>query len=146
MQNWRMAIDQKMLDELVQIAEAARENAYAPYSGYSVGAAVLSADGSIIGGCNVENASFGLTICAERAALFSMVSRGLGPARGIAVVVSGDAASPCGACRQVMMELCEQDAPVVLATVGGLRRVTSLLELLPEPFTASSLSEVRKEG
>lgn len=135
-----MEIDPKTLDELVAAATAAREHAHAPYSGFAVGAAVLGADGRVIAGCNVENASYGLTICAERAALVAAVVAGLGKPTAVAVVVGGaTAAAPCGACRQVMTELCVPDAVVAIEALEGGRLVFRLAEIIPHPFTASNL-------
>jgi cytidine deaminase len=130
-----LSLEQLSGDErtLVETARAASQHAYARYSGYRVGAAVRSEDGRIFSGCNVENASYGATMCAERAAIFAMVSAG---ARRIAAVCvyapSEPLAMPCGMCRQVLAEFCE-DAPVLVAgPVGVLRR--SLAALLPEAF------------
>lgn len=125
------------LEALVAAARTARENAYAPYSNFRVGAAVMGASGRIYVGCNVENATYGATICAERAAICSMVASG--ETRLTAVAVFTDAsppASPCGICRQVLVEFAE-DAPVVVASPEA-QSVLSLAVLLPERFTLSS--------
>jgi cytidine deaminase len=125
------------LEALVAAARTARENAYAPYSNFRVGAAVMGASGRIYVGCNVENATYGATICAERAAICSMVASG--ETRLTAVAVFTDAsppASPCGICRQVLVEFAE-DAPVVVASPEA-QSVLSLAVLLPERFTLNS--------
>jgi len=124
-------------DELVDKARQAMTNAYAPYSGYRVGAALLCCDGTVITGCNVENASYGLTNCAERTAVFTAVSKGHSKFTAIAVVSSADPAPfPCGACRQVLAEFCPADFPVYIATHDGYETI-SLGELLPHTFGAS---------
>ena len=120
-------------EELVRIAALARQRAYAPYSNYRVGAALRTARGKVTGGANVENASYGLTICAERAALFAAVNAGDKGFDGIAVVAS-DLAPPCGACLQVLSEFCGDDLRVVLAADDGRREVTRLGALLTRPF------------
>lgn len=128
-------------ESLVRVAALARERAYAPYSRYKVGAALRTGRNKIHAGANVENASYALTVCAERAAVVSAVNAG--DLRGwdaLAIVVAGDALpSPCGACRQVLVEFAPS-LRVILATAGGLRRVTSLGELLPEPFLSDRLA------
>lgn len=119
--------------ELVESARAAAERAYAPYSHYQVGAAVRAEDGRIYSGCNVENASYGATVCAERSAIFGMVSAGA--RRVVAVCVYAPAeptAMPCGVCRQVIAEFC-RDAPVLVAGPRGVLR-RSFAALLPEAF------------
>jgi cytidine deaminase len=128
--------------ELVAAARAARERAYAPYSGYRVGAALLTEDGSVVTGANVENASFGLGICAERAAVAAAVAAGHRGFAAIAVAVSGrDPARPCGACRQVLHEFpAGPDLEVVCAGEDGDQLlVTTLGELLPQAFGPSQL-------
>ncbi len=122
--------------ELLQEALAARENAYAPYSGFRVGAALRSQSGQVIRGCNIENAALGLSMCAERVALFQALSQGQVPVTEIMVVAapSPEPVTPCGACRQVMAELAP-DARVYLANEDGSRvRETTVGELLPLPF------------
>ncbi|MFH1177556.1 MAG: cytidine deaminase [Acidobacteriota bacterium] len=116
---------------LLELARRAQAKAHAPYSRFPVGAAVLAEDGRTFVGCNVENSSFGLTICAERNAVAAAVVAG---ARPIAVAVAGGQPelAPCGACRQVLAEFCA-DMPVVLASAGGYR-IINLAELLPGPF------------
>jgi len=122
---------------LVQAALKARGNAYAPYSKYKVGAAVLGASGKIYDGCNVENASFGLTCCAERISIFKAISSG--EKSLIAICVAGKSPKPCGACRQVMAEFMSPTAPVYIAEAGkkATVRAFTLDELLPFTFTSS---------
>lgn len=121
------------------LARAARERAYVPYSHFAVGAALIAADGSIYTGCNVENASYGLANCAERTALFKMVSDGQQRFTAIAVIADTDGpCSPCGACRQVMSEFGPQ-ARVILTNLKGDVQVTSVRELLPGAFTPTDL-------
>ena len=120
--------------QLVAAAHTAREQAYAPYSNYTVGAAVLTENGEIIPGCNVENASYGGTICAERVALTSAIAQGKRHLRAIAVVTV-DGGSPCGLCRQVMVELgAEMD--VYIGDTAGNFRSTTARALLPDAFGA----------
>lgn len=121
--------------ELIERARAARENAYAPYSNFAVGAALLCEDGEVFAGCNVENLSFGLTCCAERVALGAAVAAGQRAFRCIAVVADTDEAiSPCGACRQVMAEF-NPSLRILLATIRGGFVEYSLSELLPRAST-----------
>lgn len=119
---------------LVRAARDARRKAYAPYSQFKVGAAVWTADGTIITGCNVENVSYGLSHCAERVAIHKAVSMGKRRLLAIAVVAEGEEPpTPCGACRQVMAEFGIET--VIMATPRGKKVVTKpLRELLPEPF------------
>ncbi len=123
--------------ELVAWALRAREQAYAPYSRYRVGAAVLAADGTVIPGCNVENASYPATICAERVALTGALARGKRELVALAVVTQ-DGGAPCGICRQVMAELGPEMA-VYIADAQGRFRATTVAELLPHAFTGASL-------
>jgi len=121
-------------DRLVAEAQAARRFARAPYSGFAVGAALLCADGAVYRGCNVETASYGLTCCAERVALFKAVSEGARDFKAIAVVAASSAPpSPCGACRQVLAEFCP-GLLVIAATPAGARREWRIEELLPDAF------------
>ncbi len=123
------------LTNLIHEAVEARLQAHAKYSRFSVGSAILSEDGIIFRGCNVENASFGLTLCAERVALTSAITSGHQTFRAIAIVADRLAA-PCGACRQVLAEFCDEDFPVHIATAADPTSVeTHLLgNLLPERF------------
>ena len=126
------------IERLVAAADAARARAYAPYSRFTVGAAVRLADGSILSGCNVENASFGLAICAERNAVAAAVAAGAHSFNAVAVVTdSTPPASPCGACRQVLAEF--GDCTIILANPHGDRVITSVAELLPNAFTGRGL-------
>ena len=121
-------------DALVAAATAARERAVAPYSGFHVGAALLASDGRVFGGCNVEAASYGLTCCAERTAVFKAVSEGARSFRAVAVVTGAEEpTSPCGACRQVLWDQC-RDIAVVMATTGGKLEETTLSALIPRAF------------
>jgi len=122
---------------LIEEAAAARQNAYAPYSRFLVGAAVLTRDGRVFRGCNVENASYGLCNCAERTALFSAVAAGCKPGDFVALAIIGDTEKPiatCGACRQVVIELGTPDMEVVLANLKHKVEQTTAGALLPGPF------------
>ena len=120
--------------ELVKLAIAAATNAYAPYSHFKVGAALLTTGGKVFTGCNVENASYGLTICAERVALCKAVSSGERAFAALAVTAdTNDYCSPCGACRQVLAEFCS-DAKVYMANRQGAYRETTVAKLLPAAF------------
>jgi cytidine deaminase len=120
--------------KLLHAAQTTREGAYAPYSHFLVGAAVLTAAGNIYAGCNVENASFGLSICAERTAIFHAVCAGERSIVELAIVTDVDDPSrPCGACRQVLFEF-GRDATVIMANNRGSVVIRSLTELFPEPF------------
>jgi len=125
-------------EELVQAAKAVRARSYSPYSGFSVGAALRGKSGRIYTGTNVENASYPLTVCAERAAVFKAVSEGEREFDSIAVVTSTGAA-PCGACRQVLAEF-GLDIRVVVANLNKRRKVYSISELLPHGFDVSQLA------
>lgn len=121
-------------EKLVGAAERVRSRAYAPYSHYAVGAAVMGKSGRIYSGCNVENASYGLTVCAERAAIFNAVSGGETRLLALAVVTP-DGWTPCGACRQVFLEFAQRDSPVIVADLQGKhQRVFTIGDLLPEGF------------
>jgi cytidine deaminase len=127
-------------EDLIRVASLARERAYAPYSKYKVGAAIRTKRNKIHSGANIENVSYGLTICAERCAGFAAVASGeTADWDAIAVVIDDDKLpSPCGACRQVLVEFAP-NMRVILATTGGLRKATTLIELLPDPFVPRSL-------
>jgi cytidine deaminase len=128
-------------DALIAAARAAREQAHAPFSKFRVGAAVRTKSGRIFSGCNIENASFGLTICAERVAIFKAVSEGQRPHEfdAIAVVTDTDTLTPpCGACRQIIWEFCG-DVSVILANFRGKIERERSLNLLPRPFDSSHL-------
>jgi cytidine deaminase len=126
-------------DLLIEAAKQARENAHAPYSNFRVGAALRSASGRIFGGCNVENATYGLTMCAERVAIFKAVSEGERGFSAIAVVTDTEVLTPpCGACRQLIWEFCG-DIPVSLANLKSKIEVIQMRELFPRPFDDSNL-------
>ena len=126
-------------EKLIKEAERAKKKAYTPYSKFKVGAAVLCADGKIFTGCNIENASFGLTVCAERVAIFKAISEGSTKFEAIAVISDTEKpCSPCGACRQVMSEFCE-DAPLIMANSKGDVKIKKVKELLPEAFGKNDL-------
>ena len=128
-------------EELARAARRAAGHAYSPYSGVRVGAALEAADGRVFSGCNVENASFGLTICAERTALFTAVAAGVREFRSIFVVTDRDEAwMPCGACRQTLLEHAPDLKVFVQGRVGEARE-TTLGELLPHAFDPSSLQD-----
>jgi cytidine deaminase len=121
-------------NELIQIAQKVVARAYAPYSTYSVGSALLCTDGTVFKGCNVENASFGLTNCAERTAIFAAIAAGKTEFRAMAIAASGEPPPyPCGACRQVLAEFCDSDFPIYIATADG-HESTTLGDLLPHSF------------
>jgi cytidine deaminase len=135
-----MELAQVTVNRLVEAARRAQTYAYAPYSHFPVGAAVLAEDGRVFQGCNVENSSFGLTVCAERNAVAAALVAGARPS-AVAVVANGKAVPPCGACRQVLAEF-DPTMPVVLATADGdERKVTSLDALLPEAFRFVTLKD-----
>ena len=124
---------------LTERAMAAMERAYAPYSGFRVGAAILGSDGSIAEGCNVENASYPAGICAERAAISAAIARGVRDFSTIVIATEADRPTPpCGMCRQVMMEFAPQ-LEVVSVTRGGVDARWTMSDLLPEAFTPTSL-------
>jgi cytidine deaminase len=127
------------LPEMVRLARTARHRALAPYSGFKVGAALLAESGEIVTGCNVESATYGLTMCAERVAIFKAISEGLHRFEAVAVVAdSSRVSAPCGACRQVLWEL-GGDLWVRLADLKGKSRTLRLAELLPLPFDRRNL-------
>lgn len=123
---------------LMTEARVVARRAYCPYSRFRVGAAFMGADGNVYSGCNVENASYGLTVCAERVALFSAIAAGVQEFAGLALVAGrGTAAMPCGACLQTLSEFCEQDMPIFMAPLTPARapmRVLRLKDLLPHGF------------
>ncbi|MBI4670953.1 MAG: cytidine deaminase [Chloroflexi bacterium] len=126
---------------LLELAAQARELAYAPYSNYQVGAAVVGKSGKIYTGCNIENASYGLTVCAERNAIFKGVTEGEKEFVALAVVTT-NVGSPCGACRQVASEFMQPNTPVILSDDRLEKfRIFSLADLLPDGFTPQRLRE-----
>lgn len=134
-----MAINKRQRQQLLDAARAARENAVATFSGFKVGAALLTEDGEIVTGCNVENATYGLTLCAERVAMFKALSEG--HRKFVCVAVVADTASPtppCGACRQILWEF-GGDLEVVLGNLAEEKSRVRLAKLLPQPFDARFL-------
>ena len=126
-------------DRLVAAARAARENAVARFSGFKVGAALETADGTIITGCNVENATYGLTVCAERVAMFKALSEGHRAFKSVSVVAdTSDPTPPCGACRQILWEF-GGDLEVFLANLTEHKGTFRMKDLLPLPFDARLL-------
>jgi len=124
-------------ETLLHEARQARERAYAPYSHFLVGAALLTRDGRRFDGCNVENGAYGLCNCAERTALFSAIAAGCKPGDFAALAVTADTPEPvvpCGACRQVLAELCDADMPVWLGNLGDKVQRTTVADLLPGAF------------
>jgi cytidine deaminase len=127
--------------ELVRVASLARQRAHAPYSKYKVGAAIRTKRNKVHSGANVENASYGLTVCAERTAAFAAVNAGDTTFDAIAIVIDDERLpTPCGACRQVLAEF-SPEMRVILATAGGKRKVTTLRDLLPDPFLPENLRQ-----
>src|SRR6476659_6287155 len=125
------------MEQLLERAGVARDKAYAPYSKFKVGAALLTKDGKIFDGCNIENASYGLCNCAERTAFFSAIANGYQPGDFTALAVIGDTdgpIAPCGACRQVTLELGGNDLPVVLTNLKGDLLETTAAGQLPNAF------------
>jgi cytidine deaminase len=126
-------------DPLVEAALAARENAFAPFSKFKVGAAIAGLDGRIHTGCNVENATYGLTLCAERVAVFKGVSEGARRFKRVAVAADSQVLTPpCGACRQILWEFCG-DVEIVLVNLQGKIETYRLKDLFPKPFDVSYL-------
>jgi cytidine deaminase len=134
-----LGIRDSKLDVLLDAARAVREHAHADYSGFKVGAALETADGTIVTGCNIENATYGLTVCAERVAMFKALSEGHREFRRMVVVAPPEAPTPpCGACRQVLWEFAG-DLEVILANAKGETGRHTMSELLPQPFDARLL-------
>lgn len=126
-------------DALIAAAKHARENAHAPFSNFRVGAALRARSGRIYTGCNIENASYGLTLCAERVAVFKAISEGERGFEAIVVIADTDALTPpCGACRQIIWEFCG-DVPVILANLTGKIEQEKASKLLPRAFDSSFL-------
>lgn len=127
---------------LIDKAIEARKQAYTPYSNFQVGAAVLTKNNQIFHGCNIENASYGLTNCAERTAIFKAISEGEKDIEAIVVVGDTDGPiSPCGACRQVMAEFCDENTKVILTNLKGDVIETSIKQLLPGFFSSKDLAK-----
>jgi len=133
-------ISDQIWDELYERAREVKRQAWVPYSEFSVGAALLCESGEIVTGCNVENASIGATVCAERTVLGAAVSRGERRFRALCIVTDADPpAAPCGICRQTLAEFCE-DLPILLANEAGDRDETTLDELFPRAFRGAELN------
>jgi cytidine deaminase len=127
------------LDFLVEAAISARERAHAPFSRFRVGAAVEDESGRVFTGCNIENATYGLTICAERVAVFKAISEGSAIIKRVIVVADTETlAPPCGACRQILWEFC-MEAELVLANLRNRRERLQIADIYPRPFDASYL-------
>ena len=134
-----MTLMSTKIEKMVKAARDARRRALAPYSGFKVGAAIRAESGVIYSGCNVENATLGLTVCAERVALFKALSEGARRFTDVAVVTAAERPTPpCGACRQLLWEYCG-DVPVHLASTRGRRKSFTLGELLPYAFDKRDL-------
>lgn len=135
-------MDKKIKKEMFEKALAVKKNAYVPYSKFPLAAAVLTKDGSIYTGVNIENASFSLTNCAERSAIFTAVSEGKKQIEALLIVSSTkEPASPCGACRQVIQEFANGDIEVIMMTESGKEQTRSSKELLPGAFSNSDLGK-----
>ena len=131
-------------ETLIELAKEAMTRAYTPYSGFKVGAALLCADGTVYQGCNIENASFTPTVCAERTAIFKAVSEGKREFAALAVCGGKDGVitgicPPCGVCRQVLREFCADDFPVYLALPEGKYEIRTMAQLLPDSFSAGNI-------
>ena len=142
-------IDKEDILKLIDIAIWQRNNSYAPYSNFYVGAALLAADGSIYGGCNIENAAFTPGNCAERTAIFKAVSEGRREFTAICIVGGKDVeltdyVVPCGVCRQVMMEFCSHEFPIILAIDRENYKCVTLGELFPMGFGPGNLKSVKE--
>jgi cytidine deaminase len=131
---------QKSSDELIELARQVRERAHAPFSKFKVGAVVECRDGSVFTGCNVENSSYGLSLCAERVAIFKAISEGAHDFVRIAVIAdTHEPVRPCGACRQVISDLFDSEAEIIMANLRGQVETKTVRELLPAPFDRSFL-------
>lgn len=139
-------MDKNLIEQMIELAIKQLEFSYAPYSGFKVGAVLLAKDGTFYTGCNIENAAYTPTNCAERTAFFKAVSEGVRKFRAICIVGGKDGvlteyASPCGVCRQVMMEFCDPDTfQIILATSKEQYKILSLKELLPLGFGPDNLA------
>lgn len=126
-------------EKLIELAKKAREKAFAPYSNFQVGAALETAEGEIFIGCNIESASYGLTVCAERVAIWKAISEGKKNFVKIAVAVDTEELTPpCGVCRQIIWEFCG-DIPVILTNLKGKSEIVQMKELLPRAFDSKFL-------
>lgn len=125
------------MEKLIKKARLAQKNSYAPYSKYKVGAAILTEDDTIISGCNVESSSYGLTCCAERVAIYSAITKGHNKFKALAIFTE-NGGTPCGACRQVIWDLCG-DIPIYIADENAKVHETTSKNLLPDAFDGSML-------
>ena len=138
-------LDGKAKEELIRLAYEGKERSYSPYSGFQVGAALLAENGTVYLGCNIENAAYSATNCAERTAFFKAVSEGVRDFQAICIVGGKDGvpteyAAPCGVCRQVMMEFCDpEEFEIVLGNSAGDIKVIKLKDILPEGFGPENL-------
>lgn len=131
--------------QLIEEATKGREFAYVPYSKFKVGAALLSKDGEVFLGCNIENSGYSMTNCAERTAIFKAISQGVTEFSAIAVIAETNGpVSPCGACRQVLSEFCSPDMPVYLTNLKGDVQETTVAQLLPGAFTPEDVLDATK--
>ena len=147
----KMKMEREKIEELVREAYAAQKYAYAPYSGFTVGAALLTGSGEIYRGCNIENASYSPTNCAERTAFFKAVSEGITDFKAIAIVgnrkgENGDFCPPCGVCRQVMAEFCDPDEFMIILGAGSAYELHTLREMLPYGFTGADMDQQQAGG
>ena len=126
-----------MKNKVIELAIKMREKSHAPFSNYKVGSSVETSAGEIVGGCNIESSSYGLTCCAERVAIFKAISEGYREFRSLAVATK-NAGMPCGACRQVIWELCG-DIPIYICNMSGWIKTVTSRELLPEAFDKKDL-------
>ncbi|CAM4025561.1 cytidine deaminase [Cohnella lubricantis] len=144
-----MSLSQGTHERLLKAAEEAMKRAYVPYSKFQVGAALLDAEGNVHYGCNIENAAYSPTNCAERTALFRAIADGHAAGSFKAIAVIGDTPgpiTPCGVCRQVISELCSPDMPVIMGNLKGDIRVSTVSELLPGAFTPRDLEYGKKDN
>lgn len=135
-------IEEKSLEELIEMAIEAREHSHAPFSNFRVGAVVVTTEGEIFTGCNVESASYGLTVCAERVAIWKAVSEGRKEFKRVIVVADTEELTPpCGVCRQIIWEFCH-DASVTLANLKGKSETLTMNDLLPRAFDSKFLHKI----
>ena len=138
-------MSEESLQELIELAKQARLHSIAPFSDFLVGAALRTAEGKVYTGCNVESASYGLTVCGERVAIWKALSEGEKHFTELAIVADTETLTPpCGTCRQIIWEFC-RDATIILANLHGESQIVSIRELLPRAFDARFLSGAKKE-
>lgn len=139
-------INDNTLNQMLQNALAVRKNAYVPYSKFAVGACAMAEDGELFVGCNVENASFGLTVCAEISAIVALISAGKKQLKALLVVGSGpELCTPCGRCRQFMREFIDPGAPIYLCANDKIVETSTIEKLLPKSFGPKNLQYIRGE-